>query len=132
MRFIVICICISIAIAGCAMQRQPHAWDFYDECDAQTHSFNDMAACGKQKRTAYCQAHNSCSDIGNSIVQYADSLAQSVSSHEMTEPEAKRRFIEFKTSQAQASHQQELQAEAITAASAPTTCSKIGSAVTCY
>lgn len=135
MRLVLVGVLIAqvFAFTGCAVTPPPKvAWNYYDECETSTHSFTDMVTCGKQRRNAYCQARSSCSDIGNSVVQYADSLAEAVSKHEMTESEAKMRFIEFKTKQAQAARQTQLQAAAIAAATAPTTCSRLGNSITCY
>jgi hypothetical protein len=122
MRCLLFLIPVIALISGCA---QKSAWEHYDECSADTTSFQKMAECGKQRRMAYCQSSLSgCTDIGNSIMQYADALSQSVANHEMTEAEAKRRFIEFKTGQAQALRQQRIQAS-------PVICNKVGSSTIC-
>jgi hypothetical protein len=115
-----------VLISGCAAQKT--AWDHYDDCAAQTSTFQAMADCGKRARLAACQSSFSgCSDIGNSIVQYADALSQSVANREMTEAEAKRKFIEFKTTQAQAARQQRIQA----AAAGPVICTPVGNSTIC-
>src|SRR5450756_2127496 len=75
------------------------AWEHYDECSAQNLGFVAMVECGKQKRTAWCDAQRACGAEGNAVVAYADSLASSVERREMTEPEAQRRWIEFRSSQ---------------------------------
>lgn len=81
------------ALWGCAA-----SYEHYDACAVESASFTAMVACGKKKRTAYCQDFPlpACSAEGNSVVAYADSLAASVNARQMTESEAVRRWIEFK------------------------------------
>jgi hypothetical protein len=58
-----------------------------------------MVDCGKARRTAHCEAHPSgCGSDGDAIVEFANALAASVASKEMSDAEARRKFIEFKTS----------------------------------
>lgn len=104
------------------------AWEHYDECSVQNLGFVAMVECGKQKRTAWCEAQpTSCGAEGNAVVAYAGSLATSVERREMTEPEAQRRWIEFRSSQVGAVRQLAAQR----AAAMPTTCTKSGSTMTC-
>ena len=91
-------VAVATALPGCSSKS---AWVHYDECISTTASFRDMAECGKRRRTAYCQAPlRGCDPAGDAIVAYADSLVRSVASREISEPEAQRRWIEFKTKQA--------------------------------
>ena len=60
---------------------QTPAWEHYDDCAKQNLSFPAMAACGKQKRTAFCEANHSCAPEGDAVVDYADHLAQSMAVH---------------------------------------------------
>jgi hypothetical protein len=87
----------ALAFTGCAAQKT--AFQHYDECALEHASFAAMAGCGKQRRNAYCQEHKNCSADGNSYVAYADSLVVSVNRGEMTEAEASRKWIEFRTTQ---------------------------------
>jgi hypothetical protein len=125
-----------LSLGGCVSTQQKASWDHYDECSLQTKSFTSMVACGKQNRMAYCQAQGECSSHGNSIVQYADTLSQSVARKEMTETEAQRRWIEFKTAQINAVNQNQatLAGASMIAASAsgPRTCTTIGSVTNCF
>ena len=89
-----------------------------------------MVACGAQARNAYCQAHNLCSANGNAIVAYADSLVQSVNNHELSEAEARRKWIEFRAARVEA-QQQILAAQAAARAASSTTCNKVGNSVIC-
>jgi hypothetical protein len=61
-------ILVAICLSGCGMGTKT-AWAHYDECATQNLPFADMVACGKQRRTAYCE--NSCSAEGNAVVMYA-------------------------------------------------------------
>jgi hypothetical protein len=132
MRTAIICgalaltVASALSLAGCVTNKV--AWEHYDECAAETSSFRAMAECGKARRMAFCQNNGSCSDIGNSVVQYADALAQQVANREITEAQAKLKFVEFKTQQAQAARQQ----AATAAASGPTVCNKTGNTTICY
>jgi hypothetical protein len=132
-----ICVLTIVAmLVGCAApQPRPTAISFYDDCATTKSSFIAMVACGKENRNFACQhIYNECSAAGNAIVQYADSLAQSVKNHEMTEAEAKRQWIEFRMTQENAQKQQALQRAAIGAAimSSPTTCYTNGDVTHCY
>ena|SRR5437667_3615635 len=131
-RFTILLLALAAtALCGCVTAGKP-AWVFYDECSNQTSSFQTMVACGKQRRNEYCEAQQACGAVGNSLVQYADALAQSVNNHEMTEAEAQRRWIEFKTAQINNARQQQIQAAAAIAASGPVTCVRNGNVSTCY
>jgi hypothetical protein len=86
-------------LPGCATTQKP-AWEHYDDCSSQNPSFVAMAACGKQRRAAYCEANRSdCNPVGDAVVAYADSLAQAVSRHEITEAEARRRWLAYRNGQ---------------------------------
>jgi hypothetical protein len=135
-------VCLMIFVIGsllsaCAMFRGPSTpvYAHYDECAAQTASFTAMVACGKQNRTAYCVGRSDCGAEGTAFVQYADSLAQSVNNHEMSEAEASRRFAEFKMGLFTNIRRD----RAIVAAGAaaappagPTSCTRTGNTVNCY
>src|SRR6478752_3962673 len=108
------------------------AWTHYDECSNATSSFRDMVACGKQRRTAYCQKKNNCSADGNMVVMYADSLAVSVDRREMSEAEAQRRWIEFRTARVDQQRQLAAAQAAAAAASGPTRCVTSGAVTNCY
>lgn len=120
-------------LSGCASKP---AWSFYDECATRNPAFAQMVACGKASRMAYCQAHNACSADGNALMTYADSLVESVERHEMTEPEAQRKWIEFRTGRIESARQAEATAEAgaaaAAAASRPRTCTTVGGITNCY
>ncbi len=130
MRLLAIAI-FALIVAGCQATTKS-AWEHYDACSLETSSFTKMVECGKQRRQAYCQPNGGCSAIGNSLVQYADSLATSVKRREMTEAEATRRWIEFKVAQQNNSASLAMQSAAIAAASAPRTCMKSGAVINCF
>jgi uncharacterized protein YecT (DUF1311 family) len=120
---------------GCATAAAPKmAWQHYDECSSETTSFRAMVACGKQRRLAYCQEHRNCDAVGDSLVQYADSLVRSIDSKEMTEAEAQRKWIEFKMTQVNAVRSQQLQAQTNEAIveSGGMTCTRTGAVTSCY
>jgi hypothetical protein len=93
----IITVCGAV-LSGCYAPRA--AWEHYDDCAKQNLSFVDMVACGKQRRTAFCEADHSCAPEGDAVVTYADGLAQSVSRHEMSEAEAQRKWIAFRAGHA--------------------------------
>jgi hypothetical protein len=123
---------LGLAAALCSCAANKSAWQHYDECATQNLSFADMVACGKQRRATYCEPNHTCSDEGNAIVMYADSLVQSVSRRELSEPEARRKWIEFRMARADTQKQLAVQAAAAAARSAPTTCTTIGATTNCY
>src|SRR5262249_14493949 len=113
----------TVSLSGC-MQQTKTAWQHYDECAAETVSFRAMVECGKQRRTAYCQEAKACSDIGTALVQYADALAEQVAHHEISEAQAREKFVSYKTAQIQAARQLQMQAATAAAASGPTVCNR--------
>lgn len=129
-----------LTLGGCAVVPglgPKAAFEHYDECEAQTSSFTEMVACGKQKRIAYCDSMPPigpyrCSSEGNQVVQFADALAQSVASHEMSEAEAKRRFAEFKVGLISSHRRDAAIAAAGDSAHGPTTCIRNGNVVNCF
>jgi len=111
-------------LVGCA--RTVPAWAAYDAC-ANEASFHAMVTCGKSNRQTGCEANRSCSAEGDAIVAYADSLDQSVQRHEISEPEARRKWIEFRMARANELRQ----ARQAAAAAGPVICTPIGNAVMC-
>lgn len=93
---------LCLPLGGCA---SAPAYKFYDACAAQTSGFVAMVECGKAKRQAACQEHNTCSDVGNAFVQYADGLAAQVRGHEISEADAMTRFADYKTRTIQSAQQ---------------------------
>lgn len=90
----------AIILGSCATAPRTPVWAHYDACAAQTSTFVAMAECGKQRRTAYCQAPETatfCGAEGTAFVQYVDALAQSVQNHEISDAQALQRFAEYKT-----------------------------------
>ena len=120
----VLCVLLSGCIATTA------AWEHYDECSLEHKSFVKMVECGKDRRNAYCAPTNNCSASGNSIVQYADSLVASVKAKEITEEEARRKWIEFKTNE-----ENELSRRISSSSSSvrtPVSCQTIGNYTQCF
>lgn len=111
---------LPLALAGCLSLGGPMVWSYYDKCSAQTESFLAMAECGKQARNADCIPSNDCSSLGNSYVQFTDSLVLSVKNKEMTEAEAMRRYAEYKTSLIQGERRDDAIRDAGSAAAGPT------------
>jgi hypothetical protein len=115
---------ITLLLAGCSSGVK-HAWEHYDECSGQ--SFVAMVDCGKAKRTAMCLQTQACDAAGNSIVLYADSLAASVKAGSIAEPEAQRRWIEFKMARSDAERSVMLQRAALSG----TVCHTSGATTIC-
>jgi hypothetical protein len=122
----------SLILTGCALPGPAlkQAYEHYDECMAELpgKSFSEIAACGRQRRQAQCTSSNTCSSNGSSFVSYVDSLGSSVERKEMTDNEAKRRYIEFRTSAINT----QLNRAALQAAQAPTTCVTSGAFANCF
>ena len=95
-RFASVLIAASIE-TGCVHSQAPPVWGYYDRCAAENPSFLAMAECGRQKRLAECVANNTCSAEGTVFMEYVDSLALSVKNKKMTEAEAMRRYVEYKS-----------------------------------
>jgi hypothetical protein len=116
-------------LCSCATQH-PSAISFYDSCAKQSTSFVDTATCGKLNRNTYCEANNNCSADGDALVQYADSLVKSIQNHELSDSEAQRKWIEFRTAQLNAAKQRA--ATLAAGAMAPSTCIRTGAITNCY
>jgi hypothetical protein len=121
---------VALLVGGCFGSGK-YVWQYYDECSAHTVSFVRMAECGRRKRLADCVPTNDCSPQGTAFMQFADSLVLSVKSGEMTEPEALRRFVEFKTKLFGDRRRYHALAAAA-APSPPSVCTKSGNSVFCY
>jgi hypothetical protein len=91
---------VTLPLAGCltATANIP-AYEHFDACSNQS-SFHNMVTCGKTARQAFCTSNKSCTPAGDAIVAYAESLDQSVQRREMSEPEAQRKWIEFRMARA--------------------------------
>jgi hypothetical protein len=120
---------ITFPLSGC-LTAQPPAWAHFDAC-ANEATFHAMVTCGKVNRQTACEANRNCSADGNAVVAYADSLDQSVQRHEMSEPEARRKWIEFRMSRSNEQRQAAQAAAATAAASAPVFCTPIGNSTIC-
>jgi hypothetical protein len=116
---------VAFAVVGCNVLQQHNVFEYYDACAVETKSFVTMAECGKKTRNEKCVETNSCSTLGNAAVQYADALSESVERGEVSDSDARLRWIKFKVEQID--HMQN-----ITAASAPVTCVSGSYSMTCY
>jgi hypothetical protein len=121
----------TVTLSGCASPPLIPAYEQFDACEATTSSFAAKVACGKERRAAYCQAQGACSSEGNAVIAYANALVQSINAKTMTEPEAQRKWIEFKLARSDERRRVMLQEAAIAAGSGPTTCHTFGRTTTC-
>lgn len=99
LRYLILSGAITAAVAG-ALTGCAHSlvvWEYYDQCALEDSSFLAMAECGRRKRLAECAPTNTCSPEGTMFMRYVDSLALSVSKKELTEAEAMRRYLEYKS-----------------------------------
>lgn len=136
-----LCVLPVIVLSGCMSTKA--AYEHYDACSKANLSFREMVKCGKMKRTEYCTSAANCGSEGDAIVQYADTLAQAVDRKEMSESDAKLRWLEYRNGRADAFHSSE-QADAarasaaissmnaVNAANRPRTCYNLGTAINCY
>lgn len=125
-RNTVILLSLPLLLAGCVSNYVP-PWAFYDQCAQHVSSFVGIAGCGEAKRNEYCVAHKNCNANDNAFVAYTDSLVRSVKSGDMTEEEARRKWIEFRANQVNAYQQQEMMM-----APRPATCFANGPFVNCF
>jgi hypothetical protein len=86
----------AVSLAGCLTTTTATnaTWEHFDACPDNT-AFHQYVTCAKQNRQAACEASRNCSAT-NAIVAYADNLDQSVQRREMTEPEARRKWLEYR------------------------------------
>ncbi len=88
-----------IAVLPACQTTSKMAWQYYDECASQHSKFQEMVACGKHARNMGCVADNTCGERGNALVRYSDSLVASIKLGELSEPEAQRKWIEYRTAE---------------------------------
>jgi hypothetical protein len=115
----------SLSLAGCLTTGIP-AWEHFDACASQP-TFHEMVRCAKARRQSACEANRNCSPGGDAVIAYAESLDQSVQIREMSEPEARRKWIEFRMARAN-ELRQAAQAER---AAGPVICTPMGNATVC-
>lgn len=131
MRFAVLVVALVLGACGQGTVFKS-VLDHYDECAARGGGFPAIADCGKKNRTAYCEELKLCSANGDSVVAYADSLAASVHTREISDPEAMRRWIEFRNTTIARRNSENLQRAAIINSNMPRTCNTFGNTTTCY
>jgi hypothetical protein len=89
----------AVSLGGCLTTTAAvPAWEHFDACSDQT-AFHQWAMCGKANREAYCEARGNCSSATNAVLAYVDNLDQSVQRHELSETEARSRWIKFRNEQ---------------------------------
>jgi hypothetical protein len=119
------------------------AWDHYDACSTENQSLKEIVKCGKLRRTEYCKTATNCGSDGDATVLYADTLVQAVERKEMTETQAKLKWVEFRNSKSgeYARFQQAEDARAAAALSSmnavnamnrPRSCFTTGGVTNCY
>ena len=79
-------------LIGCAVTP---AHMHYINCEATHSPFEDIASCGKESRQAYCEEYDECSTVGNILVSTIDELKKMVRNNEISESEAKIRYLEL-------------------------------------
>lgn len=122
--------CSVLMLTGCATKG---AFDHYDKCLADdSQSFETMIACGKKARNEYCKSYNDCSGDGNAAVAYGDSLVASVKNHEMTESEAKRKWIDYRNNRTDANNNDANGAALAAAVNRPRSCTRYGQYLSCF
>lgn len=133
MRTYSILLIITANLALSACQTGKTAWQYYDECAKIHTSFVETMKCGKKTRNETCEVQNTCSDRGNALVLYTDSLVTSVRSKEMSEAEATRKWVEYRTAEQNSYMQSRAAATAAILDSAPqtTNCNTYGGYTNC-
>ena len=85
-----------VSLTGCLIAPSSvSAWEYFDARPEQT-AFHDWVTCGKVNRQTAYETSRNCSPGANTIVAYAESLDQSVKRHEISEPDARRKWVEFR------------------------------------
>ena len=57
----------ALFLGGCATVNVTSVWEHYDACMTANTPFAAVVECGRQKRTAHCQAVGGCSTTGNAF-----------------------------------------------------------------
>ena len=116
----------AIPLASClTTTASTPAWQYFDTCSNQP-TFHNMVVCGRDGRQHACDADRNCNASGDAVVAYAESLDQSVQQHEMSESEARRKWIEFRMARAN-----ELVQAQKAAARREVVCDKVGDQILC-
>lgn len=123
----------AVSLAGCLTTSTPvvPSWQSFDACSEQT-SFHDWVACGKANREATCAAGNcSSGPNANTVMAYVDSLDQAVLRHEMSESEARAKWLKFRNERELAQEAARSQSARLAQDRATFATSKCGSAISC-
>jgi hypothetical protein len=85
----------SIPLSGClTMASNIPVWEHFDACPDRS-TFHEWVACAKEKRKAACDAGR-CSSSSSTVVAYVDNLDQAVERRQVTEAEARRKWLQFR------------------------------------
>jgi phage/plasmid primase-like uncharacterized protein len=85
----------AVSLTGClTTTASVPVWEHFDACPEQT-AFHDWVTCAKQRRQAACD-ESRCSASSSQVVAYVDGLDQAVQRHELTEPEARRKWNDYR------------------------------------
>jgi hypothetical protein len=85
----------AISLAGClTMAASIPVWEHFDACPDQS-TFHAWVSCAKERRQTACDAGR-CSSSSGTVVAYVDNLDQAVERHQMTDAEARRKWLKFR------------------------------------
>jgi len=87
----------TVSLAGCLTETTNiPVWAHFDACNDRT-SFHEWVTCAKLNRQAVCYTGRSCSLGFPDVIEYAETLDQAVQLRQISEPEARSKWAEFRT-----------------------------------
>jgi hypothetical protein len=84
------------SLAGCLTEATNiSVWAHFDACNDRS-SFHEWVECAKLNRDALCSTGRACSLGFPDVIFYAESLDLAVQRRQISEPEARRKWAEYR------------------------------------
>lgn len=122
---------LSLAFMSACAVHPSKILDFYDPCLNTTKTFQEFAACGRAAKEKSCASAGICpkADV---FMSYTDAIASDVQAGNLSEGQAKMKWIDYRTQMLTLTQNQANAEAAQAAARKPVFCNKIGYTVACY
>jgi hypothetical protein len=86
---------VSVSLGGClTIASNIPVWEHFDACPDQS-TFHKWVTCAKARRQAACDASR-CSSSSSNVVAYVDNLDQAVERGQVTEADARRKWLQYR------------------------------------
>ena len=95
----------TVSLAGCLTETTNiPVWAHFDACNDRG-TFHEWVTCAKQNREAICFTGRACSLGFPDVIAYAETLDQAVQRRQISEPEARSKWTEYRADRDRAQSQ---------------------------